>query len=971
MIQGKIKEADLYASQGLFDEAREIYQSLLGHFQSQMESTTTPGEQINKVAQAGVKILQERLSEIDRRFDPFYERPKPSEPPQGAEADLDIETIFNTAVALKEIGLYDEAIHEFQRAAKLRHKVSECYEKIADSLMQKGDFLQGIKVFRTLLQSKDISPAQRTSILEKIASAYEATGDKNKALETYQELVNEVKAHTSAFEKVEQLTREVKRFRLNIALVTEHPRIFLIISLLIACFFISFVPSTKTVDNMDHFTLEDDPDVKFYDEVKEIFGNDEFFVIAFKEVDIFTPKTLTLIRNITEELEDLEGAREVISLTNVDDMIGGPDYFEVRRFLEDIPEENSELEELKKQAIKNPLYVKNLISPDAKTAAIVVQTYDRPDDENYRKRLVNKTNEILDHYRKEVDKFYLAGWTTTNLSLSQYMKRDIAKFIPITYVLIGLTVLLVFRNLRLTLLAVANISACMASTMGLFALTGITVNNVTTIVPPLVMALSLADTVHIFSHMGKRALDEFPDKREALASVLKKVVLPCFLTTVTTAIGFLSLAVSKIPPIKEFAYLASAGMVFEFIYSFFLLPPLILFFSPEKIYEDHHARRRITNILASINNLVQGHHRKIAVGSVMLILGACWFASKIRVETNLLEYFKKTSSVRTSLAFVEQRLSGVGSLDISLKAKEMDAFKEPANLEVIDNLQRYIKSLKGVDVTTSFVDFMKDMNESFHDEEPQYYEIPENIEMVSQYLLLYDSDDIEDFVNDTYDHARIGVRIAEHSSAAQDKLIRKIQQHIENMERSGLDIRITGRALQDVNTIDALVKGQVYSLSLAAGVICIIMFLVFRSVATGFLSLVPNLFPIILNFGIMGAAGIPLNTATALISTVALGIAVDDTIHFLSEYNKQRAQKVSIPKSLERVIFTKGRAIISSSLILCIGFGVLILSSFVPTINFGMLSSIIMITAVIGDIVVLPSIVLLRKSKAEVTITGS
>ncbi|MCK4488461.1 MAG: tetratricopeptide repeat protein, partial [Desulfobacterales bacterium] len=232
-----MKEADLYVSHGLFDEAREIYQSLLRHFQSQMESTTTPDEQTNKVAQAGVKILQDRLREIDRQFDPFYGRPKPSEASQGAEADLDKETIFNAAVALKEIGLYDEAIQEFKRAAKLRYNVSECYEKISDSLIQKGDFLQAIKIFRTLLQSKDISPTQRTTILEKIASAYEATGDKNKALETYQELVNEVKTHTSAFEKVEQLTREVKRFPLSIALVTEHPRIFLIVSLLIACFF--------------------------------------------------------------------------------------------------------------------------------------------------------------------------------------------------------------------------------------------------------------------------------------------------------------------------------------------------------------------------------------------------------------------------------------------------------------------------------------------------------------------------------------------------------------------------------------------------------------------------------------------------------------------------------------------------------------------------------------------------------------
>jgi len=645
----------------------------------------------------------------------------------------------------------------------------------------------------------------------------------------------------------------------------------------------------------------------------------------------------------------------------VDDIAGSPGCFEVKKFLQDIPDNKDKLERLKIEAINNPLYLKTLISPDADTTAVVVFAYHRPDDENYRRRLIAKTNKVIDHYRKEVDKFYLAGWTTTNLSLSQYMKRDISRFIPVTYGLITLMVLLIFRNLRLTLLAVANITVCMTSTMGLFALTGTTINNVTTIVAPLIMALALSDTVHIFSHMEKRVLKEFPDKRKALASVLKKVILPCFLTTLTTSIGFLSLAVSNIPPIREFAYMASAGMVFEFIYSFFLLPPLILFFDPDKVFRDYRIRGGLTAVLGGINNLIQTHYRKIAIVTVVLLIGASWFAGQIRVETNLHELFKRKSPVRTSIAFMENRLSGVGSIDISLKTREEDAFKEPSNLAIIDRIEQYMKSLKGVDTAISFVDFLKDMNESFHDEDRLYYKIPATREMVSQYLLLYDSDDIDDFINDTYDHARISARVSEHGSEGQKRIIDEIRGYLSRIEHPAMDIRVTGRTLDEVNTNGALFNGQIYSLSLAAGIISIIMFLVFRSITLGFLSLLPNLFPIILNFGLMGAFGIPLNTATALISSVALGIAVDDTIHFLSEYNKQRGQRISKSESLRKVIYSKGLAIIFSSIILCIGFGVLGLSSFVPTIYFGVLSAIIMITALIGDVIVLPSILLLKK----------
>ena len=711
----------------------------------------------------------------------------------------------------------------------------------------------------------------------------------------------------------------------------------------------------------DYVTRKSDPDVQFYDKLKQIFGNDEFFVIAFEKENVFTKENLLLLKNITDQLEELEDIRKVKSLANIDDTVGSNDYFEVRRFLEEIPDTTEALLSLKTQAVKNPLYVRNFISTDARTVAIVVWTYNRPDDEDYRERLLHEVNKILGPYKRQGEKFRLAGWTIVNLSLAQYMKKDLGIFIPITYLMITVMIFLFFKNIRLTLLGLANISVCTGSTMGLLGMTGITLNNVTTIVPPLVMALALSDTVHIFSHMEKRVLEEFPDKRKALTSVLRRVVMPCFLTTFTTAIGFISLAVSDIPPVKEFAYVASAGMGFEFFYSFFFLPPLILFFSPEKVYLEYQTRRGVNKLLHSINELVQRHHRWILVATGIVILLACWFSTKILVETNLLEYFKKTSSVRTSIAFVEERLSGVGSLDISLKAKEQDAFKEPSNIRVIEQIQEYIKTLKGVDVTTSFVDFMKDMNESFHDENPAFYTIPESRKLVSQYLLIYDSEDLEDFINNTYDHARIAVRLSEYGSTGQEKLINAIRRYAEQINDPGLEIRISGRAVQDVNVIDALVKGQIYSLGLAAAIIAVTMFLVFRSISIGCLSLLPNIFPILLNFGIMGAVGIRLNTATALIAAVALGIAVDDTIHFLTEYNAKRAERTPVPDAVKLVIVTKGRALLSSSVILCVGFGILALSRFVPTINFGILSAIIMFSALISDLVIVPSVLLLRK----------
>ncbi len=737
--------------------------------------------------------------------------------------------------------------------------------------------------------------------------------------------------------------------------ITHHKVFFLVLSLLVALPFIIHAPKLKTVDNVDYFTLENDPDVQFYDAFKAVFGNDEFFIIAFQKEDIFTFENLSLLKEMTEELEAIEDIREIKSLANVNDTIGEDDYFIVRPFLETIPDGKDGLAALKKTALSNPLYLKNLISLDGTTAAIVVYVYEKPDDPGYRKRLVGKCEKVLDSYRERTGKVYMAGWTTTNLYLSQYMKKDIATFIPITYIFITLAVFLFFRNIWLTIIAVLNISICMGSTMGLFSIFDITLNNVTTIVPPVVMALALCDTVHIFSHLNKNDLLKFVTKEKAIAHILKKVFMPCFLTTFTTSVGFLSLYLSDIPPIKDFAVIASCGMVFEFFFSFLFLPPILLLFNENKIFQSKQQETRISLILEKTASFVVNKFKLICCFGFCILIIAAYFSSRIQVETTLFEFFKTKSVVRQSIDFVEQKLAGIGTLDISFSSDQHDVFKNPDRLKILENVQTYIINIDGVDKTISFVDFIKDMNQSFHNERPEYLTIPESKPLISQYLLMYDSDDIDDFVNESFDHTKISVRLSEHSTRVQERIINTIAQFLDSVQLHGMKARITGRAIQDVNTIDSLVKGQIYSLSAAAGIIIAIMFIVLGSFFMGCLSIIPNIFPILLNFGIMGLFNIPLNTATALIAAVAIGIAVDDTIHFLSEFKLNLSKGKNIKESVINTILFKGKAIILSSLILSIGFGVMIFSQFVPTINFGALSSIIMITAVIGDLLVLPS----------------
>ena len=743
--------------------------------------------------------------------------------------------------------------------------------------------------------------------------------------------------------------------------ITNHPIWVLIFSLIVALPFVIHAPKVKTVDNVDYFTLENDPDVQFYDAFKDVFGNDEFFVIAYEKEDLFTRENLELLKALTVAFENLDEIREVRSLANVNDTIGENDYFIVAPFLDSIPEESEALQQMRRSALSNPLYVKNLISTEGDVAAIVISVYEKPDDPGYRKRVIEQCQRVLERFSDRTGKVYMSGWTTTNLYLSQYMKKDVATFIPVTYLFITLAVFFFFRSIQLTLIAVINISVCMGATMGLFYLFDMTLNNVTSIVPPVVMALALCDTVHIFSHLDGDLLERLGSKKKTLTHLLKNLLAPCFLTTLTTAVGFASLMVSDIPPIKDFARIASIGMIFEFLFSFSLLPALLLIFGKKKNLFVRAGNSGIYPILIKIISLVTSRHKLILLVGLLSVVFSLWAISLVKVETNLLHYFKPGTPVRMDTAFVEEHLSGINTLDISLLSNSENSFKSPEALRLIEKVQAFINTLDGVDKTMSFVDFIKDMNASFHNERPEYYIIPDSHELIAQYLLMYDSDDIDDFVNDTYDRSRIAVRVAVHSTLQQKQILSKIQSFLGTLDQGEMDIQVTGRIVQDVNTINAIVKGQVVSLGLATGVIAVIMLFVFRSIKLGLLSLLPNLFPIVINFGIMGVFGVALNEATALIAAVSLGIAVDDTIHFLIQYQRNKKNGVGMLENIEDVIKRKGTAILLSSLILSIGFGVMAFSRFVPTMHFGILSAVIMLSAVVADLLLLPAMLMMKR----------
>jgi predicted RND superfamily exporter protein len=757
----------------------------------------------------------------------------------------------------------------------------------------------------------------------------------------------------------ERVTRWMSR------LITGHPGWVITTALLLGLFFWSFLPRVTFRPDVDDFLATQDPSFILRENLRSLFPNNEFIVIAFQSDDLFTAENLGVLQQLTEDLEGLELVKDVKSLATITDMVGEDDAFSVAPFLDSIPSDPADLEALHRRAVENPLYVDRLISQDGRTTGIVVFTRTEDIESPQRGELIRDIRAVLEPYESRGYRFHLAGWPVTNYFLALSMKEDLVRFSPITLLLVVGTIWLVFRNVRLLLLASVGILATVAATLGLTSVLGVSLNNASAAVIPIVIALALSDNVHLFSSLNADVLRQFPDRKAALTHVLDQILFPCLLTSINTAIGFFSLSLSGIPAIQAFGWLAGAGMIFEFIFTFGIVAPLLLTFRTETIYRQTvvHQRRLIPRLLRWIFGVVSRNPRFTLFLCGLILAWGAWECRQLRAETDLIANFKSSAQVRQDAEFVKDHLAGIMPFDLFLEGDTAGLFREPAALQSMERLQNKVKRIPGVDTATSLVDYFNEMNKSFHNEDPAYYRPTSSRRMADQYLLLYNADELEDFVTPDYRHARIVLRLKSTSTRVNAEVLKEVERLIREEPFPGIQVRVSGDGPVHIETARVLVGEQVRNVFSAVFWIWVVMAVVLRSLGMAGFFLVPNLFPIAVNFGIMGAFGIPLDSGTSLVAAAAFGIIVDDTVHFFTRFQDVRAKGLPYFRALEEVSLEKGEASTSSFLVLCIGFGVLTLSGFLPIMYFGLLNGVVLLVGFIGDQFLLKSVLVLWGKK--------
>lgn len=730
------------------------------------------------------------------------------------------------------------------------------------------------------------------------------------------------------------------------------------ILILIAGFFITlaagrFAATVEFESDIEIWFLENDPSLLAYHDFLDRFTGDEMIVVGVLADDIFAPAVLKEIERITNEGAKAPFIKRARSLTNVKVPVVVEDDMRIDFLIGELPKTAEEVEALRAKAMANTLVRDRLVNPSGKATALLFEFVGEKNDFEEKVAAVNGLLAVVGESPPEGIEVILAGTPVFDRAFFEYSKTDFSVMGPLAILIVLLATFLLFRRFSATVLPVSIVILTVIWVHGVMGYLGIKVNMISTGLLTLSIAVGVADSVHILSEFYD-GLREGLTKFEAAHKSTAHLLVPCFFTSATTSLGFLMLLAGDLAPIGEFGWLASIAVTIAFLLSVTVLPSLLCLIPvPNAETLRNEKGFGVERALARLACPTRTQAKIVLLTSAALMLSAAWGVTQIKTESNPVNYFKPDDPVRLEMVQVDRELGGSSSVEFLIET-EPDGLKDPEILRRIDTLRQGLMKVAGVTQTFSALDPLVEAHKVFADGEG----IPDESNMVAQlYLILEgEKEDFDSMIQGEYDVGRLSARTRFDTTvpmmerkAEMDALV------AQEVAKGGLSIEMTGfvKLMTDMEVY--LFRGQVTSFLLALAAISLVLFLLLRSIPLGLLALIPNLTPIAFGLAFMAVAGINLDPGTVMIGPIALGLVVDDTVHFLYRYRTIRGAGASIEEACQRTILGAGRAIATTSLILAAGFSVLAFGSFIPNIYFGVVTSVVVLVAMVADIVVLPS----------------
>ncbi len=752
----------------------------------------------------------------------------------------------------------------------------------------------------------------------------------------------------------------------------DHPKLILSIAIILTLAFLTQFTKIKTDTNPKNM-LPATSDVRVWnDEVEKTFGlyEDTIAVGIVNEGGVLNRGTLGKIARITDEALKIKGvaARDVTSLPTITNVTAEAGVLRVAPLMTGVPKSDEEMDVLKRNLFGNPLFINRVISKDGKTTALYVPLEKGANG----KGVADKLREIV---KREggPEKYYIAGDPVARDTFGSEMFKLMGIFSPIAGMIMFAAAFIMFRSFFLSLSIMIPAMIIIIWSMGLLIGIGFPIHIMSSMSPVFLMAIA-TDSIHIFNEFYFR-FREKKDKKAAIIETMKAVRVPLIYSDITTAVGFASLLLANIIPVKVFGFGVAFGTIILLVSSFTLIPAFLTFISVEKLsrasLREETGAGRTSAFLSRLGGLGASRPKAtVAVGLILCALSVIGI-TKITVNNNMVEWFKKNSDIRMADTVINQYLGGTSLAYIVAVSNEEDYIKAPEAMRRIEGLQRHLERLPAVGKTSSVVDYVKRINLVLHDNDPEYDSVPDSKAAIGQYLFLFSMSakpsDLDNVVDYPFTKANIWVQLKTWDAGAMRGVIKAADEY-SKAHPDKLELRPAGIAYFNLVWNDEVLWDMLKGFIAALLVIFVILAFNFRSVRWAIVGYIPLLFTILLVYGVIGFAGKDFDMPISVLSCLSLGMAVDFAIHFISRF-KQRlteACRQGSPVNNELIKETllwsaarPGKGIMRNALLFASAFSVMLFAPLTPYITVGAFIVSMMTLSALFTIIYLPALIVL------------
>lgn len=768
-------------------------------------------------------------------------------------------------------------------------------------------------------------------------------------------------------------------------------------TLFLALFFMAVLASRLaglTIDtSTESFFHAEDPTIGHYDDFRASFGRDDIIIIAIEPESLFDIPVLEKIRTLHRGIEDtVPYIDEVTSVINVRQVRGEEDRLIVENLLETPPETDREMALFREKLLTTPFYRNTMVSGDGRITTIIVklQTYGREQADTeavlesfgeapapegagpvylsdaQNAEVVSALRQLVTQHEAPDFKIYMAGTPVVDTAVKGLVAADMQKYMGVSICIIIAVLFILFRRPTAIVIALGIAVSAMVSVLGVMAWSGISMNIVTQILISFILVTSIADAIHLLVIFYLK-LDDNRDRESALKDAVAYAGLPVMFTSLTTAGGLVSFAWADVSPVADFGIMGAVGALFAFVYTMVLLPALIGILPIRRKAKKPGTSTGFTTVFEAIARVSCAHPYKIVAFSAVIIGISLVGLGRIHFSHNILEWLPRDSDVRVATEMIDENLGGSVSAEVIIDTGRENGFHDPGMLKKLDRAGLFLEGRQHdavfVGKAWSVADILKEIHKALNENSDAFYHVPDGRNLVAQELLLFEnsgSDDLEEIVTPGYETARLTLKGPFSNAMDYAGFLGDTQAYFTH-NFPDAKVVITGIMALFAKTFYNLMMSMIKSYIIAFVIISFLMVVLIGKNRLALLCIIPNIVPILIVMGFMGMTGIDLDSSNMLIGSIAIGLIVDDTIHFMNGFNRHWRQTRDIHGAIRQTLLSTGRAMFTTSLVLTLGFLTYSFSSMQNVMNFGLLTALIIMLALFVDFFLMSSLLKIFK----------